>query len=225
MYSELKSFVKQVPCIEAFLRWYRYVIHGKDYRSYVGGKWDEIGKLQFDFLVSQGLKSSHILLDIGCGSLRGGRFFIEYLDKGHYLGIDHNRWLIRTGLIKELPVGLKSTKKPEFVISSKFEFNKFSVQPDYALALSLFTHLSQDHILLCLSNLRKFIKTNGRFFATFNDIKNSPNYINPHRSGDSSHFEYAIDEMTQMGNDEGWKTKYLGDWGHPRNQQMIEYFL
>jgi hypothetical protein len=42
------------------------------HRNYVGGMWEEIGKLQFDFLVQQGLKPSHCFLDIGCGSFRGG---------------------------------------------------------------------------------------------------------------------------------------------------------
>src|SRR5947209_178803 len=49
------------------------------HRTFVGGEWDTIGKLQFDFIVRQGLEPRHVLLDIGCGALRGGRFFIEYL--------------------------------------------------------------------------------------------------------------------------------------------------
>src|SRR6476620_10345865 len=58
------------------------------HRDYVGGLWDEIGQLQFDFLVSNGLKPQHYLLDIACGSLRAGIHFIPYLETGHYLGID-----------------------------------------------------------------------------------------------------------------------------------------
>ncbi len=38
----------------------------------VGGLWDEIGQLQFDFLRAKGLLPRHKLLDFGCGSLRGG---------------------------------------------------------------------------------------------------------------------------------------------------------
>src|SRR5271168_1826262 len=49
------------------------------YRRYVGGYWDQVGRLQFEFLQSRGLQSNHVLLDIACGSLRGGRFFIPYL--------------------------------------------------------------------------------------------------------------------------------------------------
>ena len=45
----------------------------EDHRRCVGGKWDEIGKLQTDFLKEQGLEKNMKFLDIGCGSLRGGR--------------------------------------------------------------------------------------------------------------------------------------------------------
>src|ERR1700678_1283527 len=42
------------------------------HREYVGGLWEVIGKLQFDFLISRGLKPEHVFLDIACGPLRGG---------------------------------------------------------------------------------------------------------------------------------------------------------
>ena len=38
------------------------------HRDMVGGMWDEIGRLQFEFLRARGLKPNHRLLDIGCGS-------------------------------------------------------------------------------------------------------------------------------------------------------------
>ena len=40
----------------------------------IGGLWDQMGQHQFDFLKKKGLKPQHKLLDIGCGSLRGGVF-------------------------------------------------------------------------------------------------------------------------------------------------------
>ena len=61
------------------------------HRGFVGGDallWDEIGKLQIDFLKSEGLLSRHTLVDIACGSLRAGKLFINYLESGNYLGID-----------------------------------------------------------------------------------------------------------------------------------------
>ncbi|MGD0673589.1 MAG: hypothetical protein ABSB13_16080 [Candidatus Binatus sp.] len=42
------------------------------HRGYVGGKWDALGQLQFEFMLKMGLKPGHVLLDTGCGALRGG---------------------------------------------------------------------------------------------------------------------------------------------------------
>jgi len=104
------------------------------HRAYVGGLWDEIGKLQFEFLVSQGLAPHHVLLDIACGSLRGGVHFIPYLEPGNYLGIDKEAELIQLGRREELPAGLEDERRPEFVVSGSFEFDLFTKRPDYALA-------------------------------------------------------------------------------------------
>ena len=51
------------------------------HREAVGGLWDEMGRLQFDFLVAQGLQPHHKMLDIGCGSMRGGRHFVNHLER------------------------------------------------------------------------------------------------------------------------------------------------
>src|SRR4051794_18522910 len=67
-----------------------------------GGMWDSHGRRQLDFLVSHGLQPSDVLLDIGCGSLRAGKYFIPYLEREHYLGFDKHRALIDAGLRKEL---------------------------------------------------------------------------------------------------------------------------
>src|SRR4051794_24004227 len=42
------------------------------HRRRVGGRWQELGSLQLDFMVAQGLQPQHRLLDVGCGALRGG---------------------------------------------------------------------------------------------------------------------------------------------------------
>jgi hypothetical protein len=58
------------------------------YMDVVGGMWDEIGKLQFEFLVKEGLNPEHFLLDVAWGSLRVGVHFVRYLESDCYKGID-----------------------------------------------------------------------------------------------------------------------------------------
>jgi hypothetical protein len=79
----------------------REVAAGK-HRETVGGKWDEIGILQFEYLVAKTLRPEHRLLDIGCGCLRGGVHFIRYLDPTNYFGIDVNQSLLDAGYNVEL---------------------------------------------------------------------------------------------------------------------------
>lgn len=196
----------------------------RQHRGYVGGMWEEIGRVQFDFMVRQGLKPQDILVDVGCGSLRGGRFFIAYLDPEHYLGIDHHAWLIKAGLKHEVPERLRDEKRPHFVISDRFEFHKFRKRPDYGIAQSLFSHLAREDILLCLANLRAEMQAGGRFYATFVPKGFLPeDYVNPGHSDDRQAFQYDAEEILAIGREAGWQARYIGDWGHPRGQQMLEF--
>jgi SAM-dependent methyltransferase len=191
------------------------------HRDYVGGMWEEMGRLQFEFLVSRGLQPDQVFLDIGCGSLRGGVHFIRYLQPGNYLGIEKEGELIGRGLVKELPPGVRAEKRPEFVVSDSFGFAEFSKHPDVSLAQSLFTHLNADHIELCLSNLRANVPSGHEFYATFTKGDSAKNPAA--RSHSRGLFRYSPDELAQIGQDTGWSGSYIGDWGHPRQQVMMHF--
>jgi hypothetical protein len=191
------------------------------HRTYVGGLWDEIGKLQFDFLVAQGLQPHHYLLDIACGSLRAGVHFIPYLEPGHYLGIEKEKALVQEGVRKELRREVRVRQRPVFVISKSFEFHKFKLRPHYALAQSLFTHLPDRLIADCFGKLRRFIRDEGVFYATFNEV--AAEVKNPDQPHDHEIFHYTIRQMAQFGADHGWHAEYIGDWKHPRQQKMMRY--
>lgn len=190
------------------------------YRNYVGGMWDEIGELQFKYLVSRGLNPNHCFMDVGCGALRGGVRFIEYLDEGNYLGFDKEKKLIEIGKKKVLPKGLLEIKTPEFVISDSFNFGGFSKKPDFAIALSLFTHLNSEDIMKCLQNLKIFVKKDHIFFATFFEGSSGDN---PNTSHSLDHFDYTKEEMISFGENTGWKAEYIGNWEHPRDQKIMKY--
>ena len=50
--------------------------------------WKMKRDFQIDFLRGRGLSPQHYLLDIGCGTLRGGIPLIDYLEPGHYYGVE-----------------------------------------------------------------------------------------------------------------------------------------
>ena len=191
------------------------------HRDYIGGLWDEIGQLQFDFLLSNGLKPFNFLLDIACGSLRLGVKAIPYLDNGHYFGIDKEIGLIKAGLEKELNSTIIKKKQPRFVISDSFEFKKFGNKVDFVIAQSLFTHLPNHLINLCFINLYPWLKDDGIFWATFFETKKK--ICNPKKSHDHDFFAYTKNEMIEFGESNGYITRYIGDWNHPRKQMIVEY--
>lgn len=199
-------------------------IHRNGHRAFVGGDgpfWSQISDLQFGFVREQGLTPSDIFIDVGCGALRGGMRFIDFLEPGHYLGVDKHIELIIYGVAKELSIERFQEKRPHIVISDRFEFEKFRSRPTYGLAQSLFTHLNADDIVLCLGNLRKIAAPGCRFFVThFHTDQTLPNPA-PSHSHDA--FAYTIEEIESFGRQTGWEPHYIGGWNHPRNQHMIEY--
>lgn len=191
------------------------------HREYVGGMWEEIGRLQFDFLVAHGLTPGSVLLDVACGSLRLGTLAIPYLEPGHYLAIEKEEGLVRAGLEQELDPRVVAGKHPEIVISSEFEFERLSLPADLAIAQSLFTHLPPDRIRLCLHRLRPALTADGSFYATFFEAERPAD--NPREPHDHRTFFYTRAEMLAFGEQAGFTARYLGAWNHPRGQVMVEY--
>lgn len=199
------------------------------HRKIVGGLWEELGRKQLDFLLEHGLEPEHRLLDVGCGSLRGGVHFIEYLDGGNYYGVDADPRILR-GAEKELDRYDLRDQRPTLRLSDDFDVD-FGVSFDVAFAQSLFTHLPVNQIELCLRKVDAVLEYGGRFFATF--------FLNPHgrahlepivqtEGGLTTYparnpfhytpeaFEWAI-EGTEL------ELEVIGLWDHPRNQQMLRF--
>ena len=198
----------------------RRVLGPASHREFVGSQWQEVGRLQLDFLVARGLRPQHVFLDIGCGALRGGVHFIPYLDTGNYLGLDREWALIRRGLRQELPRSVRKAKRPEFVVSDSFEFDRFSRVADMSLAQSLFTHLVAADIERCCARLREYVAPRHEFHATFwsgDSAGNRP------RSASLKPFRYSPEELAEIGRQTGWHADYIGEWGHPRGQMMMRF--
>lgn len=201
------------------------------HRDFVGGLWDEIGALQFEFLRQQGLSTHHKLVDIGCGALRCGIPIIQYLDEGNFYGVDLNASLIEAGQHELEQAGLKS-KQPHLLVNDKFEVDLFGIPFDFAIAQSVFTHLDRSLIVRCLVEVRKILKTGGKFYATF-FLAPSAGHIMPikHEPGgittnlDTDPFHYSFRELELLAANSGLSATLIGNWNHPRNQQMLELSL
>ncbi|MBU0689902.1 MAG: class I SAM-dependent methyltransferase [Gammaproteobacteria bacterium] len=201
------------------------------HRDMVGGMWEELGTLQLDFLKDEGLLPTDAFLDVGCGSLRGGLRFVEYLHAGNYCGIDINHSLVLAGKHELEQAGL-SEKQPHLLVDDNFAFDRFGTKFDFAIAQSVFSHLPKGHIVNCLLGISRVLKPQGEFFATFFEAP-SPAYSEPllHEPGgvvsyfDRDPFHYSADEFDEIAHQAGLSMRYIGNWGHPRDQRMLGFRL
>jgi len=109
-----------------------------------------------EFLKSQGLLPERALLDIGCGTLRGGRLFITYLDKGNYTGIDVSSGVLEAARLPCAREGLLA-QEPRLmhVPDGRLDFSFLADRYDFVLAQSVFSHLREAHIRTASSCWRR----------------------------------------------------------------------
>lgn len=201
------------------------------HRRWVGSHFDDgHGKGQVDYLVTQGLAPGHRLLDIGCGSFRAGRYFIDYLDSGNYYGIDANHSVMQAGYDHELSE-IQLAKLPIQNLRANDRFNSdFGVSFDMAIAQSVFTHVSLNHIRLCLYRVAKAMEPGGKFFATFNEQRpgQAVDYFKESGRAKARFYErdvfwYYRSDIQWAASFYPWKFRYIGDWGHLGGQHMVEF--
>ncbi len=192
-----------------------------DSKSAIGGKWDEIGQLQFDFLVKAGLQETDKFLDIGCGTLRGGRHFIKLLSPNCYFGIDISSKAIEQAnkLVEE--EGL-TAKNPHLSINLKKDLTFETLEEhrfDIILAQSVFTHLLQEHIEECFANVGKIMHPKSRFFFTY--FRGTESIVKNHKD-----FWYPASFFEELADTYGFELKdKSAEYNHPRNQIMMELRL
>jgi SAM-dependent methyltransferase len=200
---------------------------GSGPRNAVGGLWEEMGQAQLDFLVREGLRPHHRLLDVGCGMLRGGVKFIPYLERGNYYGIDIRQGMLDAGR-NELKLAGITGKEPNLRCTDDFDVD-FGVKFDYAIAQSVFTHVPLNSVQRCL--LRVLAK-DGRFYATFFENAKGKNSLAPvsHPQPDGSPtvteldrdpYHYALEAFEWACSGTALEVRHVGEWGSLRGQKML----
>jgi SAM-dependent methyltransferase len=136
---------------------------GSDSREH----WLKMGELQFSYLLTHGLRPDHRVLDIGCGNLRAGWRFIQYLDPGHYYGVDISPEILLAALTELRDHDLQH-KYPHLVLVNDLNFEFLPDQAfDVIHAHSVFTHTRADVIDRCFSAATRLLKPDGFFDLTY----------------------------------------------------------
>lgn len=139
------------------------------YLAYVGppGQYDYMGATQFRLLAALGLRETHRVLDLGCGSLRAGRLLIPYLLPDGYCGIEPNAWLVEDAIEHQLGRDILRIKRPRFDQNSQFRTDVFNTEFDFVLAQSIFSHATPAPIVLALGNILASLTATGIVACTF----------------------------------------------------------
>jgi hypothetical protein len=208
------------------------LIEQNQHRAVVGGMWDEIGQLQFAYLRENGLRPEHKLLDVGCGSMRGGVKFIPYLEPAHYYGLDLNPMIIEAGYEREIVPASLAERLPRSNLraTDSFDAKPFEQRFDYVLAQSVFTHVPWNDIRLCLEQLCDVMEDRGLFFATYfelpdgtmskSEITQQPGDVVTYPNMDPYHYRLSDFEHACRGLP--WRIIHSGEWEHPRAQRMLQ---
>lgn len=124
-------------------------------------------QFQIAFLKSRGLKPADKLLDLGCGTLRGGIPLIQYLDTGNYFGIE-----VRPGVLVEAKKELRENnldyKIPTLLEQKDASSYLTDIKFDFIWAFSVLIHMSDDILRNTMEFVSRHLADKGTFFANVN---------------------------------------------------------
>jgi hypothetical protein len=220
--------------------YYSFKINSDDtqadnHRCAVGGLWDKIGNLTFNFLRHQAQMTTEMkVLDLGCGCFRCGHKIINYLESGNYYGIDLIADLVDAGFEELRNVNLENKlPRNNIYINDDFNASIFGVEFDIVLAQSLWTHLPLNHIQSSLAAVEKVLSPNGALYATVFLCPDNQNLLDPctHEPGgivsyrDRDPYHYRPTDFRYLTKQLNLNLELLviGGWNHPRNQQMLRF--
>jgi SAM-dependent methyltransferase len=163
----------------------------EDPSTFVGT--DEVsGQLQFELLQREGCRHDSRVLEIGCGNLHAGIPLIQFLEKGHYVGIDPNKWLRESTLKNRQVRQLVKEKQARFLIREDFDASKLGIKFDFVLSHSVLSHAAHWQLEQYLANAGKVLAPGGRILASIYLAEG-----NPYGSSGTPGKEDSMDETWQ----------------------------
>lgn len=132
-------------------------------QTYVGTN-EASGYFQCDLLKLEGCRPESNVLEIGCGCLHAAMPLVQYLNVGHYVGIEPNRWLIES-----VPQGVKDVmqkRSATFLYRSDFDASSVELEFDFIFAHSILSHCSHLQADEFLHNSEKVLAKNGKIIAS-----------------------------------------------------------
>lgn len=130
-------------------------------------QWQMKRRFQIDFLKKHGLEPQHRLIDIGCGTLRGGIPLIRLLETGHYTGIEVRADVLELGRDELKDAGL-AYKQPHLIHATGLSTLELEHKADYVWAFAVLIHMDDDALNGCLSFVSEHLAEGGAFYGNVN---------------------------------------------------------
>jgi cyclopropane fatty-acyl-phospholipid synthase-like methyltransferase len=132
-----------------------------------GNLWEMKRAFQIHFLQSVGLTPDQYLLDIGCGTLRGGIPIIKYLEEGHYYGIESRELVLQEGRQELIDCGLED-RSPHLLHIGDLQCQYLGKSFDIIWAFSVLIHMTDDILNEALFFVKRHLTSDGSFYANVN---------------------------------------------------------
>ena len=189
----------------------------KDPHEAIGGYWEVLGELQLEFLKARGLKPEHTLLDIGCGTLRGGRLLIDFLEVGKFAGYDISQAAINFAEKLISREGLTHKEPKVFYTMEGLDARELSGKTfDFLWAQSVFTHLGPQYIEEHFAQCGDLMHEGSKFYFTYEEA----DQFRIEREVD---FAYPYTYFEELALKFGFAIKNLSDqYPHLRGQGILE---
>jgi cyclopropane fatty-acyl-phospholipid synthase-like methyltransferase len=124
------------------------------------------GEVQLELLKLEGCVRESQVLEIGCGCLSAGVPVMRHLRRGHYVGIEPNRWLLDAALSRWNVRLLARQKRPTFLERSDFDAGELGRSFDYVLAHSILSHCAHRQLEEFIRNVSRVLRPEGRILAS-----------------------------------------------------------
>lgn len=176
-------------------------------------RWLALGQLQFDYLTGHGLERTHDLLEIGCGNLRAGWRFIQYLDPDRYTGVDISPDIVVAAHQTVVDYELQD-KRPRVTL---VDGTSLDFLPDGSFdvmhAHSVFSHTPPDVVEAYLRQARRLLRPGGFFDFTYNESETG-------RIWDflQEDYYYPREWLLELGSGVGFEMKPMEGWEHKQRK-------
>jgi SAM-dependent methyltransferase len=179
--------------------------------------WIQQGVKQFEYMQAHGLRRDMRMLEIGCGNLRAGRLFVDYLAPARYHGVDISSEILLAAAETVADYGLQG-KLPQLTLVRDLRLRFF---PDDAFDLvhahSVFSHSPLEVIEECLAAIPRVLAPGGFFDFTYHATDG------PEHSVLREDFYYRTGTLVELAARCGLRARPMADWraGHSQSRLRV----